>query len=147
MLSIDDVVKIDDKRKQIRKEIYMKIYTQFLQNKQSVELGHKQLFMTIPTFLIGYPVFDRSAAARYVARQFTLGGFTVQLVSDYDIYVTWSKPKKKKEFDRSPDCIRNAWELGSPIGERQFTIIGLSNWMRENSFPREMANGCHYKLV
>jgi len=80
MLSIDDVVKIDDKRKQIRKEIYMKIYTQFSTKiKQSVELGHKQLFMTIPTFLIGYPVFDRSAAARYVARQFTLGGFTVQL--------------------------------------------------------------------
>jgi hypothetical protein len=53
--------------------------------------------MTIPTFLIGYPAFDRSAAARYVARQFTLGGFTVQLVSDYDIYITWVKPKKKKE--------------------------------------------------
>lgn len=98
MLSINDVVKIDDKRKQIRKEIYMKIYTQFSTKiKQSVELGHKQLFMTIPTFLIGYPAFDRSAAARYVARQFTLGGFTVQLVSDYDIYITWTKPKKKKE--------------------------------------------------
>ncbi len=98
MLSINDVVKIDDKRKQIRKEIYMKIYTQFSTKiKQSVELGHKQLFMTIPTFLIGYPAFDRSAAARYVARQFALGGFTVQLVSDYDIYITWSKPKKKKE--------------------------------------------------
>jgi len=97
-LSINDVVKIDDKRKQIRKEIYMKIYTQFSTKiKQSVELGHKQLFMTIPTFLIGYPAFDRSAAARYVARQFTLGGFTVQLVGEYDIYVTWSKPKKKKE--------------------------------------------------
>ena len=98
MLSINDVVKIDDKRKQIRKEIYMKIYTQFSTKiKQSVELGHKQLFMTIPTFLIGYPAFDRSAAARYVARQFALGGFTVQLVSEYDIYITWSKPKKKKE--------------------------------------------------
>jgi len=98
MLSIDDVVKINDKRKQIRKEIYLKIYTQFSTKiKQSVELGHKQLFMSIPTFLIGYPAFDRSAAARYVARQFTLGGFIVQLVSDYDIYVTWSKPKKKKE--------------------------------------------------
>ena len=98
MISINDVVKIDDKRKQIRKEIYMKIYTQFSTKiKQSVELGHKQLFMTIPTFLIGYPAFDRSAAARYVARQFTLGGFTVQLVSDYDIYITWVKPKKKKE--------------------------------------------------
>jgi len=62
-----------------------------------VELGHKQLFMTVPTFIIGYPTFDRSAAARYVARQFALGGFTVQLISDHDIYVTWIKPKKKKE--------------------------------------------------
>jgi hypothetical protein len=98
MLSINDVVKIDDKRKQIRKEIYRKIYDQFASKiKQSVELGHKQLFMTVPSFLIGYPAFDRSAAARYVARQFALGGFTVRLVSDYDIYVTWSRPKKKKE--------------------------------------------------
>jgi hypothetical protein len=98
MLSINDVVKIDDKRKQIRKEIYRKIYDQFSSKiKQSVELGHKQLFMTVPSFLIGYPAFDRSAAARYVARQFALGGFTVRLVSDYDIYVTWSRPKKKKE--------------------------------------------------
>jgi hypothetical protein len=98
MLSIDDVVKIDDKRKQIRKEIYRKIYDQFSAKiKQSVELGHKQLFMTVPTFIIGYPTFDRSAAARYVARQFALGGFTVQLISDHDIYVTWIKPKKKKK--------------------------------------------------
>lgn len=98
MLSIDDVVRIDDKRKQLRKDIYRKIYEQFSSKiKQSVELGHKQLFLTVPAFLIGYPVFDRSAAARYVARQFALGGFTVQLVSDYDIYVTWVKPKKKKE--------------------------------------------------
>jgi|SRR5210317_1540210 hypothetical protein len=98
MLSINDVIKIDDKRKQIRKEIYRKIYDQFSSKiKQSVELGHKQLFMTVPSFLIGYPAFDRSAAARYVARQFALGGFTVKLVSDYDIYVTWSRPKKKKE--------------------------------------------------
>lgn len=98
MISIDDVTKIDEKRKQIRKEIYTKIYEQFSSKiKQSVELGHKQLFMTVPPFLIGYPVFDRSAAARYIARQFVLGGFTVKLVSDHDIYVSWVIPKKKKE--------------------------------------------------
>ena len=98
MLSINDVVKIDDKRKQIRKDIYRKIYEQFSsQIKQAVEMGHKQLFLTIPPFLIGYPAFDRSAAARYVARQFTLGGFTVQLMSDCVIYITWVKAKKKKE--------------------------------------------------
>jgi len=45
MLSINDVTRIDDKRKQLRKEIYMKIYEQFSTKiKQSVELGHKQIF-------------------------------------------------------------------------------------------------------
>ena len=98
MLSINDVSKIDEKRKQIKKEIYKKIYEQFSAKiKQSVELGHKQIFLTIPTFLLGYPVFDRRLAAKYVARQFQLGGFTVKLLSDFDIYVSWVVPKKKKE--------------------------------------------------
>lgn len=98
MLSINDVNKIDEKRKQIKKEIYKKIYEQFSAKiKQSVELGHKQIFLTIPTFLLGYPVFDRRLAAKYVARQFQLGGFTVKLLSDFDIYVSWIVPKKKKE--------------------------------------------------
>ena len=104
MISIDDVTKIDEKRKQIRKEIYTKIYEQFSSKiKQSVELGHKQLFLSVPSFLIGYPVFDRSAAARYIARQFVLGGFTVKLVSDHDIYVSWIIPKKKKEKKESEE--------------------------------------------
>ena len=98
MLSINDVTKIDEKRKQIKKEIYKKIYEQFSGKiKQSVELGHKQIFLTIPTFLLGYPVFDRRLAAKYIARQFQLGGFTVKLLSDFDIYVSWIVPKKKKE--------------------------------------------------
>ena len=104
MISIEDVLKIDEKKKQIKKEIYMKIYEQFSTKiKQSVELGHKQLFMTIPYFLIGYPVFDRAAAAKYIARQFTLGGFQVQLVSEFDIYVNWMTPKKKKEKKGATD--------------------------------------------
>ena len=104
MISIDDVTKIDEKRKQIRKEIYTKIYEQFSSKiKQSVELGHKQIFLSVPSFLIGYPVFDRYAAARYIARQFVLGGFTVKLVSDHDIYVSWVIPKKKKERRESEE--------------------------------------------
>ena len=55
--------------------------------------------------LIGYPVFDRSAAARYVARQFQLGGFTVQIVSEFDIYVSWVVPKKKKEREESEEDV------------------------------------------
>lgn len=104
MISINDVNKIDEKRKQIKKEIYKKIYEQFSSKiKQSVEFGHKQIFLTVPAFLIGYPVFDRGLAARYVARQFTLGGFTAQVLSDHEIYVSWYVPKKKKEVKESED--------------------------------------------
>jgi|TARA_B000000460_G_C21412042_1_gene347009 hypothetical protein len=106
MISINDIIQIDDKRKKIKKEIYTKIYEQFASKiKQCVELGHKQVFLTIPVVLIGYPVFDRSAAARYVARQFQLGGFTVQIVSEFDIYVSWVVPKKKKEREESEEDV------------------------------------------
>jgi hypothetical protein len=104
MISINDVTKIDEKRKQIKKEIYTRIYEQFSRKiKQSVELGHKQVFLTVPTFVVGYPTFDRSVAARYIMRQLKLGGFDVRLVSDYDMYVSWIIPKKVKEKVSEPD--------------------------------------------
>ena len=104
MISINDVTKIDEKRKQIRKEIYTRVYEQFSRKiKQSVELGHKQVFLTVPTFVVGYPTFDRGAAARYIMRQLKLGGFDVRLVSDYDMYVSWIIPKKVKQKVNEPD--------------------------------------------
>ena len=104
MISINDVTKIDEKRKQIRKEIYKRVYEQFSRKiKQSVELGHKHVFLTVPTFVIGYPTFDRGAAARYIVRQLTLGGFDVRLISDYDMYVSWIVPKKVKLKVQEPD--------------------------------------------
>jgi len=104
MISINDVTKIDEKRKQIKKEIYTRVYEQFSRKiKQSVELGHKQVFLTVPTFVVGYPTFDRGAAARYIMRQLRLGGFDVRLVSDYDMYVSWVIPKKVKQKVNEPD--------------------------------------------
>jgi hypothetical protein len=98
MISINDVTKIDNKRKQMRKEIYIRIYEQFSRKlKQSVELGNKQVFLTVPMFVIGYPTFDRSSAARYIARQLKLGGFDVILISEFDLHVSWNIPKKNKE--------------------------------------------------
>ena len=102
MININDIIEIDDKKKKIKKEMYMKIYEQFSSKiKQCVELGHKQVFLTVPLFLIGYPVFDRGAAARYITRQLELGGFTVQLVTEFDIYVSWNMSKKRKEREES----------------------------------------------
>jgi len=104
MISINDVTKIDEKRKQIRKEIYKRVYEQFSRKiKQSVELGHKHVFLTVPTFVIGYPTFDRGAAARYITRQLKLGGFDVSAVSEYDMYVSWNVPKKTRPKIEEPN--------------------------------------------
>jgi len=104
MLSINDVTKIDEKRKQIKKEIYTRIYEQFSRKiKQSVELGNKQIFLTVPSFVVGFPTFDRAAAARYIERQFKLGGFDTHLIGDYEVYVSWKTSKKRKEKTSEPD--------------------------------------------
>lgn len=104
MISINDVTKIDEKRKQIKKEIYTKIYEQFSRKiKQCVELGHKQVFLTVPSFVLGYPTFDRCAAAKYIVRQFILGGFDTRLIGEYELYVSWSVPRKDKHKLSEPD--------------------------------------------
>lgn len=96
MINISDVTKIDTLRKQIRKEIYTKIYEQFSRRiKNAAQQYRKDIFLTIPAFVMGYPTFDRFAATKYIERQLVLAGFTVQMVSDYDLYVSWHTPKKE----------------------------------------------------
>jgi P4 family phage/plasmid primase-like protien len=47
--------------------------------------------------------------------------------------------KNKQPFDKSPDCIRLAWEHGAKSGERYYTSIGLGSWLQQQGFPLEMA--------
>lgn len=47
--------------------------------------------------------------------------------------------KTKKEFDTSADCIRNAWKMGAPPGERYYIAIALASWLQQRDFPEEMA--------
>jgi hypothetical protein len=102
-IDINEIRKLDVKRQEIRKEIYMRIYQQFERKiRQQVELGRdKYLFLRIPSYVVGYPKFDREAAARYLTRQFTNGGFDVQHVSDVDIFVSWV-PKAKNKPRKPP---------------------------------------------
>ena len=103
MINLDDVQRIEENRKQIKKELYMKIYEQFSTKiKQSAEYGHKQIFLRIPTYVMGYPAFDRSQAALYIDRQLIRAGFMTQRVSEIDIYVSWFIPKTKK-----PDKVKD----------------------------------------
>lgn len=113
MISVSDVNKIDIIKKQIKKEIYTKIYEQFSKKiKFAAERGRKDIFLRTPGLIMGYPTFDRFMATKYVERQLRLSGFTTQLVSDYDIYVSWMidtrarvKETRESDTDEFPSLI------------------------------------------
>ena len=96
-MNIRDIQKIEDQRRQLKKEIYVAIYEQFSRKiKNAVQLNQKQVCLRVPAFLIGYPSYDIIKAAQYLERQLLRSGFQVSRVSDIDFYVTWYSKKKKK---------------------------------------------------
>ena len=101
-ISIDEIHKIEDNRKKIKKETYKKIYDQVSKKvKNAVDLGHKNVFVRIPTFILGLPSYDVEKACIYVQRQFTNGGFYVCKTSTIDLYISWCKEKNKKHSSSS----------------------------------------------
>ena len=99
MISIDDISRITEKRNKLKKETYVKIYEQITKKiRQSVDLGHKYVFVQIPSFVMGYPHFERHKALQYIIRQFEIGEFMVQRVGEYEICISW-KPKKLKNSE------------------------------------------------
>lgn len=98
MISVDEISKITEKRNKLRKETYIKIYEQVSKKiRQTVEFGNKHLFIVIPSFVVGYPAFDRLKAAHYIKRQLDIGGFQTKFVGDHELYVTWTTKKKTSE--------------------------------------------------
>lgn len=96
MLRVNDVIKVDYERKRIRKEIYKRIYEQFCRKvRQSTEMGYKHTLLTVPSFVFGYPTFDRDIATEYLRRQFENGGFEASYVEPYSIYVSWNIQKNR----------------------------------------------------
>jgi len=98
MISIDEIAKIEEKKKQLLKDTYVSIYNQVSKKiRQTVEIGNKQLFVVIPGFVVGHPTFDRMKATQYIKRQLERGGFIVKHTNDYELYITWNIKKKKQE--------------------------------------------------
>lgn len=98
MISVKDIQGIENKRNEIRKELYTKILESFSKKILSqVEVGQTQVFLTIPPIVIGYPVFDRKKAREYIMRQLKNLGYTVTPYQEFEIYLTWKREKKSQE--------------------------------------------------
>lgn len=82
----------------MKKELYKAILHMFSTRiTNAVELGQTQVFLSVPQFVIGFPMFDRGAARSYLARQMSNLGYDVTLYGDFEMYVSWVKSKQEKE--------------------------------------------------
>lgn len=103
MISVDEISRLTDKRNQMKKETYTKIYEQISRKiRRTVDVRGKRTLAEIPSFLVGYPSFDKYKAAKYLKRQFENNGFQVEITGDIILDITWEVkkvPKKQPDID------------------------------------------------
>ena len=98
MININIIKKIEDSKRQIKKEIYKKIFEQFSRKIQvSVDANQKQTILQVPSFLLGYPSYDTEKAGIYLKRQLELSGFQVEPISPIVFNVSWYTTRKVKQ--------------------------------------------------
>ena len=98
MISVDEISRLTEKKNKLKKETYVKLYEQASRKiRQSVDFGAKYTIFNVPSFLMGYPMFDRFKATAYIKRQLERGGFTVTITGDHELHITWRVKKTTGE--------------------------------------------------
>jgi hypothetical protein len=106
MLRISDIHAVENEKKKIRKAIYKEIYATFTRKiKHCVEMGHKHVLLAMPGFVFGQPMFDRGRACTYLKRQLENGGFTVGVLENYNLYVSWDRSEKTSRREELAESV------------------------------------------
>jgi hypothetical protein len=101
-VSAKQIAASEKKRDLAKKEYYKALLEQFCRKiKCSSELGHKDAVLTVPQFLVGFPIYDTAVTVMYMCRQLTRLGYIVNLVGPLDIRVQWTKSNNlETELDK-----------------------------------------------
>jgi hypothetical protein len=92
-----EIVNREKKRSDVKKEMYKAMLELFSRKiRTSSDLGQKSSILTVPPFMVGFPKYDISKAVMYMCRQLERLGYTVNLMSPFDIKVEWHKPVEMK---------------------------------------------------
>jgi hypothetical protein len=117
MITRDMITKMDGEKRRVRKQVYTKIYEQFCRKIQSVvSVNHKHIILTVPPFMLGFPVYNVAQAATYLKRQLERSGFDVSTVSGVSLFVSWYPPVQKQTVEPPPRFIE-------PILEDDMTML------------------------
>ena len=124
MINVHMIQKIEDSKRQIKKEIYKKIYEQF--NRKiiaSVQCNQRQVLLQVPSFLLGYPTFDVRSAAVYLKRQLENAGFTVEYLSTTSFHVSWVPKQSKGHSGSTGSTVLPEYENQQTIDDQDFPSL------------------------
>ena len=105
MIKANDLNKLEKARSDTKKELYKAIHLDFCKKiKASASMNNKQVFLTTPVFMFGYPSYDVKKATMYIRRQLELSGFNAIIISENQIHVSWgtAAPSSSSSVEKEP---------------------------------------------
>lgn len=119
LVAASELQKAETQRKQIKKETYKKILDQISKKIQTIsESKGTQTIVSVPPFVVGFPIYNRASAAVYIERQLRNGGYYVRRVSEHDIYVDWKV--RKKDGDTEERTVEDDMGLPSFLNLKKY---------------------------
>ena len=94
VVSARELAERERKRLDVKKATYRAILEQFSRKiSNASSLGQRELFLTTPRFVIGFPAYDILAATQYIQRQLDRLGYRTRRTMPTVIHVSWAKPE------------------------------------------------------
>ena len=92
MVKAEDLVKEQQNRDKIRKQIYKKVYKN-IETKivQSSKINLYNCWYQVPEFMINYPLYNINECTEYIIKKLKKNGFTYNLLQNNIILISWSK--------------------------------------------------------
>jgi hypothetical protein len=101
-MDIYSLIKKQEKRKEYKEELFKKI----------LQLAHRRIeycsnsgdnyaIFTIPLYMPGFPLFDKSECCVYLLYELKQNGFDVRSYSDQYIYISWTHVLEKYKVEKN----------------------------------------------
>jgi hypothetical protein len=92
MISAKELAEKEKLRLNVRKDTYRALLDQFCRKiRTASNLGNKDVTLSVPPFVIGFPAYDLATTVTYMSRQLERLGYHVERVGLVDMRVTWGK--------------------------------------------------------
>lgn len=98
-MEVLNVLQIKNKREQREYESFEKLYKQVSHRiKHYASLNQEELTHSVPTILLGLPLYDANKASLYIVGKLLKEGFLAQHLYDNHLYVSWKKKEVEKKM-------------------------------------------------